>query len=51
MIFDSYLQDPRIMQTVAVVLGIDADAPDTEGKYHKKMCCYIIFYLNSHIIA
>ena len=31
------------MQTVAVVLGIDADAPDTEGKYHKTMCCDIIF--------
>ena len=33
-IFTSHLQDPRIMQTVAVLLGIDADGPDTEGKCH-----------------
>ena len=32
-LFSSQLQDPRIMQTVAVLLGIDADVADNEGKY------------------
>ena len=31
-LFISHLQDPRIMQTVAVLLGIDADVADNEGK-------------------
>ena len=31
--FNRYLQDQRIMQTVAVLLGIDADVQDNDGMF------------------
>jgi len=36
--FYSHLQDQRIMQTVAVLLGIDAEEP--EGKYYYSVRCF-----------
>ena len=29
--FNRYLQDPRIMQTVAILLGIESEVADNEG--------------------